>query len=336
MKKMKLLVLFVGVLLSLTLTLTFCKKESKEDPVINDYAVAEAQLKKDYVAYNVGKISWSTQRGFQIAAFTTTTKAQGQSITAWYKVSGESATREMDSEDLGTTVPDKIKAAFNATKYSDAQLWRIEEIELEHNYNGNGIESYYEMELQSIINQKLEAELFFSFDTGALLYAKEDLDDDDDSDDDRFVINDQLVAAVEAVFPGAKIIDAEVDDGYIEVEALVISDGMTKEVELKFTMGYVLVSSETETEYRYSQLPEAFDVVNEWFVVNSDTAPIPPPNTEVEITAGDQSESDYNIGKYYYEVEIDDYDNGGKEYEVEFYLTKDYEIIAVIVNDRRH
>ena len=298
----------------------------------NEYAVAETQLKEDYKAYTVGKITWSTQREYQLASFTITTKSESQAITAWYTVSGVSATREMDSENLGTIIPAKIKAAFDATKYNDASVWKIVEVELEHNYNNNGIESFYEVELENIEVPTLEAELFFSSETGQLLYAKEKQDEDDnDKEDDKFVVNAKLKAAVEAAVPNAKIIEAEMDGQFIEVEAILTTNGITEEIELKFTMDYQLVSSETETKYSYSHLPEKFNVVKTWFANHSEI-PAPPANTEVEITEGEQTEIEHSIGKYYYEVEIDDYTNG-IEYDVEFYLNETREIIAVIVNE---
>lgn len=310
----------------------------KHDETTQSYAVAETQLKKDY-GENVTDIRWVTQRGYQVGTFfLTTNSAKARSlpqttITAWYTVTGESATREMDSEDLGTTVPAKIKAAFEATEYSNTALWRIDEIEIEHTYNNNSMQSYYEMELESVGQlQTLEAELFFSYETGELLYSKEELDDGDDAYDDIFVVNAQLKAAVEKAVPGAQIIDAEVEDNVIEVEAIITVDGIKKEIELEFSMDYVLISEEIETEYLYSQLPAKFDGVKTWFASNP-TIPAPPANTEVEITEGEQVEDDHVIGTYFYEIDIDDYMAGTVEYEVEFYLDADLNIIAVIVND---
>lgn len=304
----------------------------------NSYIVAEVQLRKDYSAYTIGQVTWSTQRDYQIGSFAIVSNSSGatQLVTAWYAVQGEVATREMDSMGLGVIVPDIIKVAFEATAYSNAKLWRIDEIELEHNYNSNAIESYYEMELENIINDELEAQLFFSTETGELLYSKEEIDDDEDSDDDKFVVNEQLKKAVEAEFPGAKIIDAEVENNLIEVEAIVTENDVIKEVELKFTMAYVLVSKEIETTVLYNQLPAEFGIVKTWFANNPIAAPVPSANTKVEITEGEQTENDYNIGVYYYGIEIDDYISGGVEYEVEFYLSKEQQIIKVIVNDQAH
>lgn len=315
-----------------SLIMVSCPNGDSEAPI--DYSIAETQLRKDYSTYTIGSIAWSTKRGYQIGNFAVTQNAQNQtqSITAWYARSGSVASREMDSEDFGTTVPAIIKAAFDTSPYSNMTLWVIEEIELDHNYTATSIESYYEMELQSRTNINLEAELFFDGKTGVLLYSKEDLDNDDDNDD-AFVINDQLKAAVEAVVPGAQIINAEVDDNLIEVEVIVTVTGIVEEIELNFSMNYILVSKEIETGYLYSNLPTKFDVIKTWFTEHASVAPIPSPNTNVEITEGYQVEDDYNIGSHYYELEIDEYNSGANEYEFEFYLNEDFNILAVILND---
>lgn len=332
--KMKEKILFKILVLTglcFSLTLMSCPDGDSETPI--DYSIAEAQLHKDYSTYTIGNIAWSTQRNYQVAKFSIMSKP----ITAWYELSGRLAIREMDCEDLGTTVPAIIKAAFDATPYSNTSLWVIEEIELEHNYKATGVESYYEMELQNLTNSNLEAKLFFDGITGVLLYSKEDFDDDDDDDDidDTFVINDQLKAAVEAAVPGAQIIDAEVDDNLIEVGAIVTVNGIKQEIELNFSMNYMLVSKEIETEYVYSALPANFAIIKTWLTNHPSTAPIPPANTQVEITEGNQVEDDNNVGRYYYELEIDEYTSGANEYEFEFYLSEEFNIIAVILNDSK-
>jgi len=311
-------------------------------PTAIDYSVAEAKLLQDYEDEKITGIDWSTQRGYQIANFTASARSlnQGKSMTAWYYVSGTTATRKMDLENIGTTVPASIKVAFNETKYNDANKWRIEEIELEHIYANNGTftKRYYEMELQSVLNSNLEAELFFSYEEGkdgSLLFSKEELDDDDD-DDDKFVINAQLTVAVEAAVPGAQIIDAEVDDNIIEVEAIMtITAGVVEsEIDLEFSMNYDLISKVIEKEYTYSTIPADFNVIKTWFSnVLENTANIPAPTADAKVTIaeGEQSEDGIN---YYYEVEIDDYTTTSTiKYELEFYLSKNHEILDVDIDE---
>lgn len=335
MKKINLLTMFVGALLSLS----SCTDNEIKNPVGNEnYSVAEAQLMSDYSDYTISKITWSTQRNYQIGTFEITPKAKNssQSVTAWYAINGNSAKREMDSKDLGTVIPEIIQAAFDKTKYSDATLWRIEEVELEHDYTGNGIVSYYEVELENIADTNIEAELVFDDKTGELMHSKEETEEDDkDEEDDRYIVTEGLRAAVEKAVKGAKIISAEVDDNLIEVDAIVVSeDGLTSsEIELKFNMDYSLVSSEVEKEYTYSTMPEEFSTVTAWFIANSSTTPTPAPDTEVEIAYVDKVEDNFKIENYCYKVEIEEYDSNGEEYEVEFYLNKEFVIVTVVVND---
>lgn len=114
MKKATLFKNLIIAILCFSLILVSCDDgSSNTDNTDIDYTVAEAELRSDYsTKYNIGAITWSTQRGYQIGKFTATQRSQSSaSITAWYSVSGASATREMDSEDLGTTVPASIETA---------------------------------------------------------------------------------------------------------------------------------------------------------------------------------------------------------------------------------
>lgn len=326
MKTVKLFTLLIGTMFLAT-TIS-CSDD--QGPTI-DYSVAETQLNKDYS--NISNLKWSTNgQGYQIATFSgnKVARADAQSMTAWYAVAGTKATLEMDSRHLGVMIPEIIKPAFRETDYSKDDLWRVEEVELDYNYNNNSVTSYYELELVNIANANLEAELLFDAISGKLIFAKEELDND--GDNDQYVITAALKAAVEEAVPGAIIIDAEVEDNFIEVDAYTITNGIQKEIELVFSMTYDLVSSETETEYSYSTLPTEFSAIPAWFAANTST-PAPLATTDIEITELLQTESDNAIGEYFYEVEIDEYKVGDNEYEVEFYLNKEYAIVAVIVND---
>ena len=336
MTKRNLQTILMGIFLSAALL--SCSNLDDNTTTDKDYKVAETQLQSDYKAYSVGNVIWSTVRGYQIANFTVSTKAQSQNITAWYAVTGESAEREMESEDLGTTIPEKIKSAFDATVYGNSELWIVTEIEVESKYENGATVRQYEVEVENIANKNLEAELFFSYETGELLFSKEDLNEEDNDDDNEspFIVNDQLKAAVEKAAPGATIVNAETDNKLIEVDAIITSEEMTKEVEMEFSMDYQLISMEIESEFLFSQLPTIYDSIKNWFTANSSIAPMPSANTQVEITEGEEIEDDNNIGKYHYSVEIEEYQNDGKEYEINFYMDKNLNIIATIVNNKKY
>lgn len=332
MKKKFLFTMLMGI--ALALIYVSCSKKSNDDDI--NYSIAHAQLVQDYSQYNISDIDWETVRGYQICDFkvTTKTKSQLKEITAWYTVINNFAIREMDSEDLGVVIPSVIKAAFDNTVYSNTTLWRVDEVELENNYsNSNDIKSYYEVEVENISVNNLEAKLYFSAETGELLYSKEVIDNDSNNNEDKFVVNTQLAAAVEEAFPGAIIIDAEIDDNLIEVDAIIEANEVVKEIEILFDLNYKLVSSKKETTYSYNTLPTEFNVIKEWFTNNPTIAPAPGDNIVIEVTEGDQVEN--NI-QYYYSIEIDDYTVDLKEYEVEFFLDKNYLILSVEINDIMH
>ena len=110
----------------------------------------------------------------------------------------------LDSEDLGTIIPTKIKVAFGATKYSNASVWNIVKVELGHNYSNNGIESFYEVELENIKNPTHEVELLFSSKTGQVLYSQEKQENNNNNKgNDEFMVNAELKTAI----PNAGIIE---------------------------------------------------------------------------------------------------------------------------------
>lgn len=296
-----------------------------------DYSVAKKQLAIDYSEYNLTDITWSTVLGYQVANFNFTTKAANSSasVNAWYSVNNDSATREKSTENIGVTIPDIIKTAFEETVYFTA-AWEIEEIEIEMNYNGNALEEVYEVELKSTTNKKIVAELYFNAKTGVLLYSRESIagNDNNSNNNDSIVISDELAAAVKAIHPTAIIINAEIEDNQIEVEVVVTENGIAKEIEMIFSMTYVYHGSETEYEVTYGELSEDFYAVKEWFANTQNGFPIPPNETMVEIEEGNLQESEIN---YIWGLEIE-YVSSGIDYEVEFFLDADFKIVNVKVD----
>lgn len=319
---MKKLITRFSLVAILALTLISCSKDTETED--SNYSVAENQLKLDYSQYNLTGISWRSVLGYQVANFKFTTKANGTNANAWYLVNNNIAKREKSTASIGVTVPETIKAAFEASKYSNALLWRIDEIELENNYNGNAVESIYEVELESVINTNIEAEMYFDAKTGVLLYSREYLDDDDDNDDDNsIVIDDKLVQAVRAIYPDAVIIDAEIDDNMIEVAVTIIEGGIPKEVEMLFTMDYKYKGGEIEYEVTYGKLSEKFKSVKDWFANTANGVPVPNDDIIVEIEEGVGSENGIT---YMYQVEVE-YTINGTEYNVELFLDAEYVIV---------
>lgn len=293
----------------------------------NKQEIAAEQLKKEYSDYTISNLTWKVSGDYQVANFIgVKTKSEGTAITVWYKVELDEATRQMDIEQLGQTVPDIISDAFNKTPYAVSANWTIEEIELETNFNGNSLEKVYEMELVSTSNSQLEAELYFNAETGALLYSIESLDDDDDDNDDiPLVVSPELKAAVMAVYSNATIIDAEEDDNFIEVKIILSGNTDIFDVELVFTMQNEYMYEEYETTYEKLDAKK-FAAVKTWFTNNSATQPTPPAIAEVEVSEAAEGKFITNNIKSIVEVE---YEVAGEEYEIEFFLDAQNAIIGI-------
>lgn len=324
MKRFLIIASFFFALLS-SQTLVSCEGENNYPE--DSFKIAEAQLYKDYADYSISKLSWNSNGEYSIASFSFVSKDgvtksnEGTSATVWYSVENNSARRIKDSKHL-IELPDIIKPAFNSTVYSNSSLWRIDEIELDEDFLGYSYKIVYEVELQSLTNDKLEAELIFDANTGALLFSKEELDRDDDRDD--FIVNESLREAVASIYPTAVILEAELEDGMIEVEAILDNQGVKTELTLYFSMEYKFISEEKEEQYTYGTMPENYLSIKQWYSSNS-RFPEPPAATIVKI------ESEQERGVLVYEVELDDYFVNGIKYEAEFILNKDYKIIEAEV-----
>lgn len=304
-----------------------CEKDQnhKSDDVVN-FIVSERQLVNDYAQYSITNLLWETIDNYEVATFTATTKTTSPSISAWYKVLGEKAERQIDIYNHGTTVPDIIKLAFDKTPYADANIWTIEEIELENRYNNTAQKEIYTIELENVSNENLEAELYFNAETGKLLFSSEKLDDE--SDDDRYIVNTELALAVKQIYNNAIIIGASKDDDEIEVDVVVNEDATNLEIEMLFSLTQSYINSEYEVEY--SVLPAKFQSVKMWIEDASNGFPIPEKDVEIEIIESNGMTIDNIKCNSVIEIEYEITSNGKKtEYEILFYLDAKNEIISV-------
>ncbi len=288
------------------------------------FMVAEKQLVADYSAYTVTDVSWVEKDGYQVGSFVGTAKSAGVSISAWYAIAGEKASRHIDVAKLGVAIPALIKPAFDATVYADAAVWTLDEIELENRYNGETEERVYEVELDNVSNKDLCAEVYFDAVTGGFLFAKEEVDASGDDSDDRYVVDERLKAAVKAIHPEARVIDASKEDGFIEV--LVFDKGL--EIEMLFTAEFIYKSGEYEVAY--SELPAKYSSVNAWISTPANGFPTPEATSEVEIREGAALVIDGVECRAFIELEYSTISGAVEnEYELGFYLDADNEIISV-------
>lgn len=275
---------FIPFMVSAVLAGTACSNDDNDNSVPSvDRSIAEKQLMIDYAQYNLSDIKWRNSNGYEVAQFSATTKSAPFIMEAWYQTEKGKANRVLDNKDFGKTIPEIIQAAFAETIYSNATLWKVDDVDLECRFNGHAMETVYIVELESLITKNLEAKLIFD-EQGTLIFAREYEDNDSNNDDDKFIVNQRLIDAVHAVFPHAQIIDAEYDDKKIEVDAIIMDEHHNiTEVELVFDENYNLISQECEHEYTFETLPIEFkDALNDWYLHNTDK-PHPTNFTRIEV-----------------------------------------------------
>ena len=286
----------------------------------SDFSVAMEQLAIDYPKYDTKDAKWVIDKQYQVATFTALVKSNASEISVWYDVNGEDAQRKFDVVDEGTEIPAVIKTAFNATVYSDAKLWKIKDVELGNRYNNDLVVSIYEVELDNISDEKLEAELYFDAITGKLLLSKEELESEDN---DRYIVDAALQSAVSAVYPDAIIIAASNDDVNIEVDVVATEDGNALELEMLFTLDKVYVSSEYEVQF--SELPIKFSAINTWFE-NSNSYTTPADDHDVEVLTGANIVVNDIKCSTYITMEYNLYSSSEESVEISFYLDADNNI----------
>ena len=235
-------------------------------------------------------------------------------------------------------MPADLDTVFKATpKYSEATLWTVTEVEKDTQHTNNNSITVYEVELVNKANPKLEAELYYN--TVApikLLYSKETLDADDN--EDKVVVDDALTTAVKTVYPAPatiQIIDAEMEDNNVEVEALITSNTPATEIEIVFTVSgttYTVVSQEVETtldRVAPAKLKEAIDL---WVTANKAVAlegTDVPANAETSVKETKTGTAEAPIITYEVEIEYSVTTPAPKDYEIE--LTISYEATAYTV-----
>lgn len=294
------------------------------------FKVADMQFKKDYDVNKISDLKWEQKGDYVLASFNTD-EAGVSLMRVWYDVDDDysKATRVKEAKKYAlSSLPEAVKNALEASQYGNVELWKIDEVELEENFVGGVYKAFYEVELSSVTIIDLEAELIIDPDKQEILFAREEKDDSDDTDDndeDTYIVNEQLLNAVHKIYPDAVILEAEVEDGKIEVDAYILDENNSRiELELYFNFKYEPIGEESEAEYIYKNLPEKYNAVREYFKNNTDGCPEPSENTKVEV----------EINRNNVIIEFDDYVVDGKEWEVTITLNHEYVFVkAEIEND---
>ncbi len=305
------------------LGLSSCQKEKLGGDTDTELTVAEKQLIADYPQYDIKDVKWELKDSYEVATFAIQSKSAAPMLSVWYAVAGDTATRKLDVESHGTNIPSVIKPAFDLTKYADAKIWKIEDIELENRYDDIAIGKVYEMELENISNTKLEAELFFDAATGKLLFSKEELDADNNND--KFIVTAELQQAVKAIYADAIIIDASKSSDKIEVDIISNDEVANLEIEMYFTIAYRHISSEYDVEY--GNMPNKFSAITTWFKTASNNFPEPSVSDELEVEIVVDLDYLVNDVKCSTIIKLEYEASNAKEYEVSFFLDVDNQIL---------
>lgn len=164
---------------------------------------------------------------------------------AWFFKNGDWRMSEKDI--TYAQLPVAIQGAFEASEYA---AWKIDDVEL---LSREGMESVYVIEVEK---GNEEYELYYSED-GVLFRAVLDTDKDDDRDDLLPEDLPQVVTDfVQKNFPNAIIVEAEFEDGLLEVDVI---DGL-EALEVTFDKANAWVMTKREVKER--EVPEV--VMNAW------------------------------------------------------------------------
>lgn len=234
--------LFITAMCFCLMTLAGCNKASA-DSQINEKAKAElAERYPDAV-----NVKWTSKNGYDVAKFNrvTTRSANAEyDFSVWFNRSGQWCMTE--SEISYNELPEAVKAAFQASEYAD---WKVDDID---KLERNGMETFYVIEVETRSgNIEKEADLYYS-EEGALIKTVVDIDSDYDYEDYLPTdIQSELEKFIGQKYPGAVIMDAEYDDGEIEVE--IVHERRGKDVYFSKDHNWL----RTEWDVRKNELPAA-------------------------------------------------------------------------------
>lgn len=196
-------------------------------------------------------VVWSMKGAYYVATFKASaadvrsSSVDMISCSAWFDASYQWQMTETDiPQDM---IPDAVWAAFDATEYAD---WRIDDIDM---LRRGGVETIYIIEVEGTTADGIrqDVDLYFSED-GVLVKTVIDAEDDYDySDYIPDSVPDSIEELIASMYPDARILEQDWDDGYLEVE--IWHDGREKSVYFNGSDEWVW----SQWDVRASELPEA-------------------------------------------------------------------------------
>lgn len=240
------------VIFALSVTALLFAAGCEKNPAGGELDVPQSVLSAfDEMYPGAEDVQWSSRQSYFVATFGDCLPVKGMSSScsgrnaAWFDFSGKWYMTEFNSS-LGM-LPQAVRDAFASSEYAS---WRVDDVDV---LRRSGTAVIYVIEVEG---QKdgvfMEVDLYYSED-GVLV--KEVVDAEDGYDYGDYIPSrpaESLADAVESLYPGARIVDVDEDDGAIEVE-IVDADRIFRELYFDFGLEWML----TKTEVRYSLLPAA-------------------------------------------------------------------------------
>lgn len=194
-------------------------------------------------------VQWSSKYSYWVADFggsIDSKAASSQSAgtnSAWYDSTGKWYMTEMNGG--LDQLPDAVKTAFASSEYAS---WRVDDID---KIIREGMQTVYVIEVEGMKDGvQMEIDLYYSEDG---ILVKEVVDEEDDYDYWDYIPSrpaSSVEEAVASLYPGAKIVDVEEDDGAVEVE-IIDADRIFRELYFSMSLEWLM----TKTEVRYNALP---------------------------------------------------------------------------------
>lgn len=202
----------ITLLLACSVIFFSCDKDDNDLLTKNKYANELEQLFP-----NASRVEWTAVGTYGVAEF----DYNGTETKVWFTDNSVSKWQMTETDILYTSLPQTIKTAFEAGKYSS---WKVDDVD---KLDRVGVETIYVIEIE-----KGEAEMSLHYSTdGILVQITEDFDDDNQT---ALPPVENIDTAIEKYiklnYPGAKIIDKDIENKLIEVDII----HENKHKELKF------------------------------------------------------------------------------------------------------
>jgi len=181
--------------------------DDKDDNYTPDEKIVNA-LHEKYP--NAQRVEWELKNNHYVADF----YQDNIEKEAWINTKGEWVMTESDI--LFKDLPQAIQSSFNESEYKD---WKIDDVDMLERAE---LETVYVIEIEK---GKQEFDLYYAED-GTLVKAIEDTDNDEDYQPAS--VPEVLKAAINMQYPGAAILDIEVEKGITEID--IIHENIAKEV----------------------------------------------------------------------------------------------------------